>query len=1422
MSKNRMDDSERMERRERDKQARALLSAQVPEAESTQLFAAPIRLSPSEGDRRIQSKLGDFSVAKHLMEDHKRLFGVSQTPQTPRQFPSQSSSSSSGNSSSGSGSSNSTSSSSSSSVALSNQSQQQLATSSSSNNSCATTGPGTTNSGNSNNGTIPNNRASTQHYYQQQPPRFPKPADSKSAYNGRGVYQGQFVKHDIHSGAMSAPKAPGPPPPLSSSSSSSSQQLGGHLPNGRTMGDKQSTAMIPNGSLRGTLKPSRLPMTSIPPVNPLGTPASVGEVRDILKEMTETVTPVTGIAATPRTEFDTKFAFGAAGLPQYKYTELPPLFTPTANRSSSRPNDLVNEPNVSDSDDGERKKQTTEAMSPNNDNSSESDESASSGESSSEESNNGMKLEPTNQNSPSSKLEQWSLIKFVNPHVQNDASQPLTQEPSPQMAIKNERDEENQAFQAQAHLIKQELYQTEVNEESHDVQQIPSSDTNTRYEQSLAIPTVTKSPSKSPDAHSNSENFESDEIESVLAEVKEIATIKPISSFSDTDEKVTEKCVKKVRDKRRRRSHQTAATPQSDSSDDDGGFGSTGKSRSRSKSTDKEMMRVRRTQKKKQIGATATTAVSIGSGPNAVVTNTVPKSTPPATKKEAAAAAASKGTKKVITRRLGGGARRNSAVKSRETLETTSSSSDDDSPNNSDGGNVRNEDFDLNLDDGKTTRVPGKITNKHHAVSLMAVTQNRPSSRGHAKQSNDDNSSISSTTSREEHLSSPRSAARPSVSPRNRLLSPISKLSSSCDENSDATDSDSIREERKIRDKTKSDKNKSDTLRKLFSGFKGEGGAKGKGQVVIVDHSEDSHSKDEGFASEKFLSPYSSKYGGAGSIGGGNVTKVSASDQSATVAVKQLLCRIDLSRLKRIPHPSPNQVLPVVQKSPRKGSKHHGEPKSPTTWSQSRGGKNSSSEGGKGASRQDGNQVENGRLVGMAAGGVVQEGNNKTTTTTCDQLMVNRINATTATTLSLSQVTQSPKNLPNDHKSTHNNNNNNNNSIKRESIKSEYTNSDITGNSPRIDDKGSLYGGKLGTFNGGSIKREKLSETKADFYTTPNSGGGGASTTDLDVKQGKLTGECVPKERKKRRSSSGSGCIKSSKKRKNGSQNELIHETPPTNHDRIETVVYRDVEKKIYYSYFECTNESDSGREDNITINCRGQSTYLLEAQRLKHAADKETEHLAQAMTYLEAVLYFILTGDAMEKESLTERSAFTMYKDTLKLIRYISSKFRSQQQVHTMQGNIHSKVAILSLRCQSLLYLKLYRMCKVEVRDVQKIIGEHTTKRNTDLPNGNTPSPISPSTAVQGQNMGGTTGGQMVSHQVYNAFQRQHTFLHYLVNCHDYWDQADILVTKGNHTEFFINLDHENGPMTLHSSMSGAVKYVKAGLQKLRQTCQV
>lgn len=46
------------------------------------------------------------------------------------------------------------------------------------------------------------------------------------------------------------------------------------------------------------------------------------------------------------------------------------------------------------------------------------------------------------------------------------------------------------------------------------------------------------------------------------------------------------------------------------------------------------------------------------------------------------------------------------------------------------------------------------------------------------------------------------------------------------------------------------------------------------------------------------------------------------------------------------------------------------------------------------------------------------------------------------------------------------------------------------------------------------------------------------------------------------------------------------------------------------------------------------------------------------------------------------------------------------------------------SLRCQSHIYLKLYKSSRSEIRELQRIISDY---KPTEMANGNTPSPLSP-----------------------------------------------------------------------------------------------
>ncbi|XP_017789637.1 PREDICTED: AF4/FMR2 family member 4 [Habropoda laboriosa] len=296
----------------------------------------------------------------------------------------------------------------------------------------------------------------------------------------------------------------------------------------------------------------------------------------------------------------------------------------------------------------------------------------------------------------------------------------------------------------------------------------------------------------------------------------------------------------------------------------------------------------------------------------------------------------------------------------------------------------------------------------------------------------------------------------------------------------------------------------------------------------------------------------------------------------------------------------------------------------------------------------------------------------------------------------------------------------------------------------------------------------------------------------------------------------------------------------PTNHEREEKpdtslLPPPPPPQRVYYSYFNPQNEvlEDQDRWD--------QNQYLMEAKRLKHSADKECELTAQGMLYLEAVLCFLLTGNAMESDPLTERASFTMYKDTLSLIKYISSKFKSQQN-NSPESSIHNKLAILSLFCQSLIYLKLFKMRKHEVKETQKILTDYHQKpaQATPVqPEGQgtpslspTPSPAGSVGSVGSQSSGyssgelanrGAASGQpqaapyvSVPLGVHNAMAKQNYQFSLLLSCHDLWDQANALVTD-KHRDFFIELDEKLGPLTLKSSLRDLVRYVQAGIKKLR-----
>lgn len=287
-------------------------------------------------------------------------------------------------------------------------------------------------------------------------------------------------------------------------------------------------------------------------------------------------------------------------------------------------------------------------------------------------------------------------------------------------------------------------------------------------------------------------------------------------------------------------------------------------------------------------------------------------------------------------------------------------------------------------------------------------------------------------------------------------------------------------------------------------------------------------------------------------------------------------------------------------------------------------------------------------------------------------------------------------------------------------------------------------------------------------------------------------------------------------------------------------------------------------------------SKYLNEATKLKHQADSEVNRTVQAMKYLDAVLYFILTGISMERCRCNISQVYTLYKETLNMIKFISLKFQKLQN-NSQTGSVATKLGVLSLRCQSLLYLKLYRLKRNEVREIHKNLTKYHSM-NTNHPSlhtppvsrlsqpspghlkGGMPSPHSPTPSPAGSvaSVGSQSSGYSSSeingaqsrthgndsivgtplstvsltqqqlsqdhdvislpHHTYSMLQRQSTYLSYLHLCHDLWEQADIRITHGHCKEFFKMLDNQCGRLTLHSMFSELVEYVRRGLHILKE----
>uniref|UniRef100_A0AAX7URR0 AF4/FMR2 family, member 2 n=1 Tax=Astatotilapia calliptera TaxID=8154 RepID=A0AAX7URR0_ASTCA len=247
---------------------------------------------------------------------------------------------------------------------------------------------------------------------------------------------------------------------------------------------------------------------------------------------------------------------------------------------------------------------------------------------------------------------------------------------------------------------------------------------------------------------------------------------------------------------------------------------------------------------------------------------------------------------------------------------------------------------------------------------------------------------------------------------------------------------------------------------------------------------------------------------------------------------------------------------------------------------------------------------------------------------------------------------------------------------------------------------------------------------------------------------------------------------------------------------------------------------------------CRVHSAdfYMQEAKRLKHKADALMDKFGKAVNYADGALSFIECGNAMERDPLEAKSPYTMYSETVELIRYAMRLKNFTSHLATIP---EKKLAVLCNRCLSLLYLRMFHLKKDHAVKYSRSLMEYfknSAKSSHQAPspwrtNGKvngTPSPLSlsPSPASNGGGAGGGSGGAPGSSGSVAIPQRIHhmaashvNITNNILRSYEHWETSDRLAAEN----FFQELDSVMEPLSQQSSMTELVRYVRQGLHWLR-----
>ncbi|XP_074738338.1 AF4/FMR2 family member 2 isoform X3 [Strix uralensis] len=290
---------------------------------------------------------------------------------------------------------------------------------------------------------------------------------------------------------------------------------------------------------------------------------------------------------------------------------------------------------------------------------------------------------------------------------------------------------------------------------------------------------------------------------------------------------------------------------------------------------------------------------------------------------------------------------------------------------------------------------------------------------------------------------------------------------------------------------------------------------------------------------------------------------------------------------------------------------------------------------------------------------------------------------------------------------------------------------------------------------------------------------------------------------------------------------EESHNTPTAN-TLLDT---SHLESDIWSAMPTLSNGNSEPRRPKITFDdvLHNADYYMQEAKKLKHKADALLEKFGKAVNYADAALSFIECGNAMERDPLEAKSPYTMYSETVELIRY-AMRLKNFTGSSATEGD--KKLAVLCYRCLSLLYLRMFKLKKDHAMKYSRSLMEYFKNSSkasqapspwggngksteTPSPMSLSPSPVSSAGSSTGTASSSSAGTITIPQRIHHMAASHVNITNNVLRSYEHWDMADKL-TKEN-KEFFVDLDSVMGPLTQHSSMTNLVRYVRQGLHWLR-----